>query len=129
MTQSAWTYREIDAAELAPRLGTADEPFVLDVREPAEVAKWAIAGSANVPVGQLTERIDEVPQDREVIVVCAAGGRSAMAAQVLADRGFQVANLRGGMAGWGGISDRVVIDDDGSLRVVQVRRRGKGCLS
>ena len=39
---NASTYRDIDAAELAARLGTNEEPFVLDVREPEEVAEWAI---------------------------------------------------------------------------------------
>jgi glyoxylase-like metal-dependent hydrolase (beta-lactamase superfamily II) len=128
MDEMEQTYRGIDAAELATRLGTDEEPFVLDVREPDEVAEWAIAGSVNVPLGQLADRIDAVPREREVVVICAAGGRSAVAAQVLADQGFEVANLRGGMAAWASVYDRAVIDN-GAVRVVQVRRRGKGCLS
>jgi glyoxylase-like metal-dependent hydrolase (beta-lactamase superfamily II) len=120
--------RDIDAADLAARIGTADEPFVLDVREPDEVAEWSISGSLNVPAGELPQRLDEVPDDREVVVVCAAGGRSRTAAQFLSERGLRVASLRGGMAAWGRVYDRAVIDD-GAVRVVQVRRRGKGCLS
>ena len=121
-------YRDIDAAELAARLGTDDEPFVLDVREPDEVAEWAIPGSRNVPSRQLEQRIVELPRDREVVVVCASGNRSALAADFLAGRELRVANLRGGMAAWGSVYDWVVIEFDG-VRVVQVRRRGKGCLS
>jgi glyoxylase-like metal-dependent hydrolase (beta-lactamase superfamily II) len=121
-------FREIDADELAARLGTDDEPFVLDVREPEEAAEWAITGSVNVPLGQLADWIDAVPRDREVVVMCAAGGRSAAAARVLADRGLEVANLRGGMSAWANVYDHAVIDE-GAVRVVQVRRRGKGCLS
>ena len=128
MDRHETTYRDIDAAELAARLGTDDEPMVLDVREPDEVAEWAIAGSVNVPSGELGERIAELPSDREVVVVCAAGGRSALAADLLARAGLRVANLRGGMAAWGKVYDWVVIEVD-AVRVVQVRRRGKGCLS
>ncbi len=121
-------YRDIDAAELAARLGTDDEPLVLDVREPDEVAEWAIPGVTNVPVGQLRRRIDDLPADREVVVVCASGSRSAQAADLLAQHGLRVANLRGGMQAWAGVYDWVVAETDG-VRIVQVRRRGKGCLS
>ncbi len=126
---SAPAYRDISADELAARLGGDDEPFVLDVREPFEVAEWAIAGAVNVPVGELAARLDELPRDREVVVVCASGSRSAVAADVLARHGVHVANLRGGMAAWGRVYDWVVTELDDDVRVVQVRRRGKGCLS
>ena len=71
-------YRDIDAAELAGRLGTDTEPLVLDVRDPDEVAEWAIPGSINIPVRELDRRIDELPRDREVVTVCASGNRSAV---------------------------------------------------
>ena len=128
MDNSRSAYRDIDAAELAGRLGTDDEPFVLDVREPEEVAEWAIPGSSNLPVRELANRLGELPRDREVIVVCASGNRSAVAADFLAGQGVRVANLRGGMAAWGAVYDWVVAEV-GDVRVVQVRRRGKGCLS
>ena len=122
------TYRNIDAATLAGVLGTGDEPFVLDVREPDEVAQWSIPGSVNVPLGSLERELAALPRDREIVTVCAAGGRSTKAAELLASRDFRVANLVNGMTAWGGVYDSVVIED-GALRVVQVRRRGKGCLS
>jgi glyoxylase-like metal-dependent hydrolase (beta-lactamase superfamily II) len=121
-------YRDIDAAELAGRLGTETEPLVLDVREPDEVAEWAIPGSLNIPARDVAGRLGELPRDREIVVLCAAGGRSAGAADLLARDGLRVANLRGGMAAWGAVYDWVAVDA-GSARVVQVRRRGKGCLS
>jgi glyoxylase-like metal-dependent hydrolase (beta-lactamase superfamily II) len=127
-TRSERVYRDIDAAELAGRLGTDDEPFVLDVREPDEVAEWAIPSSVNIPTRELADRIGELPREREVVVVCASGSRSALAADVLAERGLRVANLRGGLAAWGAVYDWVVVEV-GDVRVVQVRRRGKGCLS
>ena len=123
-------YRDISAAELAARLGGDDEPFVLDVREPDEVAEWAISSAVvNVPVAELPARISELPDDREIVVVCASGSRSALASDVLAQQGLRVANLRGGMAAWGALYDWVVTELDDDVRVVQVRRRGKGCLS
>jgi glyoxylase-like metal-dependent hydrolase (beta-lactamase superfamily II) len=118
----------MSAGELAGRLGAADEPFVLDVREPEEVAEWAIAGAVNIPLGRLATRAGELPRDREIVAVCASGNRSAAAADALARAGYRVANLRGGMAAWGGVYDWVTVDVD-EVRIVQVRRRGKGCLS
>ncbi|HEX5095670.1 MAG TPA: rhodanese-like domain-containing protein, partial [Acidimicrobiia bacterium] len=98
-------YRDIDAAELAARLGTADSPFVVDVREPNEFAEWSIPTAVNVPLSELPSRIDSLPRDREVVVMCAAGGRSARAAEALVDAGLHVANLRGGMSAWGAVYD------------------------
>jgi glyoxylase-like metal-dependent hydrolase (beta-lactamase superfamily II) len=122
-------YRDVSAAELAARLGTADAPLVLDVREPGEVAEWAIPGSLNIPVGEVTARTGELPLDREIVVVCASGSRSARVADALSRAGgWPVANLQGGMTAWGAVYDRVTIDLD-EARIVQVRRRGKGCLS
>jgi glyoxylase-like metal-dependent hydrolase (beta-lactamase superfamily II) len=121
-------YRDIDAAELAARLGTDAAPFVLDVRERGEFAEWSIPTATNVPLTELPARLDALPHDREVVVTCAAGGRSTQAAELLAGAGIHVANLRGGMSAWAAVYDSVVIEA-GRARIVQVRRRGKGCLS
>ena len=120
--------REIDAAELASVLGTERAPFVLDVREGPEVEAWAIPGVVNIPLGELPSRLDEVPADREVVAVCASGNRSSRATRFLASHGRDAANLRGGMAAWGAVYDTAVVEVPGA-RIVQVRRRGKGCLS
>ena len=93
-------YRDLEAAELAARLGTTNEPFVVDVREPLEFAAWSISDSVNIPLGELEERASELPDDREVVTVCASGGRSSVAAEVLSRTGRRVANLAGGMAAW-----------------------------
>jgi len=121
-------YRDAEPAELAARLGTEDEPFVLDVREPAEFAAWSIPAAVNIPLGQVPTRMAEIPTDREVVVVCAGGDRSSAAAEALSHTGRKVANLAGGMAGWAQVYDSVTLEF-GAVRVVQVRRRGKGCLS
>ena len=121
-------YRDAEPAELAARLGTPDEPFVVDVREPVEFAAWSIPSAVNIPLGELAERASEVPTDREVVTVCATGSRSSAAAEIFSRTGRKVANLAGGMAGWATAYDAVTLESD-DVRVVQVRRRGKGCLS
>lgn len=121
-------YRDLAAAELAARLGTDRAPFVVDVREPAEFSAWAIPGAVNIPLGALASRLEEVPSDRDVVSVCATGNRSALAAERLSHAGRTVANLAGGMAAWAQVYDSVTLELD-DLRVVQVRRRAKGCLS
>jgi glyoxylase-like metal-dependent hydrolase (beta-lactamase superfamily II) len=122
-------YREMSAAELAGRLGTDHEPVVLDVRDPAEVSEWKIAEAVNIPLGELPRRSGELPPDREIVAVCASGNRSTRAAEFLAQQGLHVSNLQGGMAAWALVYDSVVVEVDGNVEVVQVRRRGKGCLS
>ena len=71
-------YRDAEPAELAARLGTSDQPFVLDVREPVEFAAWSIPSAVNIPLGELEARVSEVPTDREVVTVCASGSRSSI---------------------------------------------------
>jgi glyoxylase-like metal-dependent hydrolase (beta-lactamase superfamily II) len=107
---------QISARDVAVRLGTDDEPFILDVRNPDEVAAWAIPGAVNIPLGDLAARASEIPRDHELVVVCASGGRSSQATEALSQAGFDAHNLTGGMTA-------------GAATIVQVRRRGKGCLS
>jgi glyoxylase-like metal-dependent hydrolase (beta-lactamase superfamily II)/rhodanese-related sulfurtransferase len=87
--------------ELAEDLHQAAPPFVLDVRAPRECGQTRIAGSVNIPLNQLPARIAEVPRDRRVVVHCAAGYRSAIAASLLQQHGFEnLADLAGGMQAW-----------------------------
>lgn len=121
-------YLELSAGELAGLLATEDEPFLLDVREPDEVAAWSIPGVVNIPLGQLADRLGELPRGRRVVALCASGNRSRDAVQIVSTAGFDAANLTGGMAAWAMVYDTAVLEVPGA-RVVQVRRRGKGCLS
>jgi glyoxylase-like metal-dependent hydrolase (beta-lactamase superfamily II) len=120
--------RQISAHDVAARLGTDQEPFILDVREPSEAAEWAIPGAVNIPLGELSSRAGEIPRDEAVVVVCASGGRSSQAADALARSGWDAHNLTGGMAAWGTVYDTAELRS-GAATIVQVRRRGKGCLS
>lgn len=91
---------EITASQLATELSSATAPFVLDVREPWEVAEGAISGSVNIPLGELGERANEVPRDRRVVVVCRSGSRSRAATDALDRAGWDAHNLKGGMMAW-----------------------------
>lgn len=119
---------KISAEELAARLGTEDAPFLLDVREPDEFAAWAISGARNVPLSTLEHQLTRVEKDRQVVVVCASGQRAARAVDTLRAAGIDAANLVGGMLAWSGVYDTATVAI-GPFEVVQVRRRGKGCLS
>ncbi len=93
-------YAEVDPIEVKARLARGDDVFLLDVREPDEVAAWAYPVGVNIPLGQLGERMDELPRDRTIVVACHVGGRSAMAAQALSDAGWSAENLAGGAVAW-----------------------------
>ena len=94
---------EMEPSQLKDQLGSNNPPFVLDVRESFE---WDIVnlgnfGSYLIPLGELDQRIDEIPYDREIVVHCRSGVRSAKAANILADNGFSgLHNLSGGILGW-----------------------------
>ena len=119
---------EITAAELATVLGTEQQPDLLDVREPEEFDAWALAGARNVPLSRLAPEAHGLSPGREVVVVCASGVRSARAVRALRSAGVPAVNLAGGMLAWAAVYDTATLDL-GTARVVQVRRRGKGCLS
>ena len=80
----------------------AGEPItLLDVREPWEVAYCVIEGSVTIPLGSLSSRAGELPKDRQIVVVCHHGGRSAQATTWLRHNGFDMAtNLAGGVDAW-----------------------------
>lgn len=98
MLRSAPRVDEIAAEALDRRPAAA---LVLDVREPSEYAAGHIAGSLSLPQADLAARLDAVPRDRPVYVVCHSGSRSLRAAQFLKQAGYQeVVNVRGGVRAW-----------------------------
>ncbi len=91
----------VEPAALATALSTPTAPFVLDVRNSAEVQEKRIAGATWIPLSHLWERAGEVPRGRRIVVHCAGGYRSAIAASLLEQKGFDgLGDLVGGMAGW-----------------------------
>lgn len=73
---------------------------VLDVREDDEWAAGRAPDAVHVPLGDLAARLDEVPADGPVYVVCRGGGRSARAVAFLNANGWDAVNVSGGMLGW-----------------------------
>ena len=97
--------RSMDADEARDymRKKPLDEFVLLDVRQEAEYAVGHIPGAKLIPLPDLPERLGELRSGKEVIVYCASGRRSRMAAQYLEGKGFAaVVNLAGGFNAWGG---------------------------
>jgi len=118
----------IEGDELLVRLDADPALWMLDVREADEFADWHISGSYNIPLGDLENRVSDVPRDQNVVVICAKGPRAEKAADLLFAHGIPSRVLEGGMGAWASTYDRVEADFAGAT-VVQLRRRGKGCLS
>lgn len=75
--------------------------FFLDVRGQTDWADGHVPGSVSIPLDELAGRLDEVPRDRDIVVVCALGLRSTEGAQILVEAGFSpVACLSGGLQAW-----------------------------
>jgi NADPH-dependent 2,4-dienoyl-CoA reductase/sulfur reductase-like enzyme/rhodanese-related sulfurtransferase len=75
---------------------SADDAFLLDVREPVELTVESVPGAVNIPMGQLRSRLDELPRDREIHVICRSGQRGHSATRVLLQNGFKARNISGG---------------------------------
>jgi rhodanese-related sulfurtransferase len=71
----------------------------------------------HIPLGQLADRVDELPADERIVAVCRSGSRSADATQALNDAGYDAVNLRGGMQAWARSGAEVVRDDGSPGRV------------
>jgi rhodanese-related sulfurtransferase len=91
----------ITAVALQEQLSEPRPPLVLDVRTEPEWAAGHIAGSHNIPLNQLNERLAEVPADVPVAIHCEGGYRSAIAASLLAQAGRKnVMDMVGGFKAW-----------------------------
>jgi rhodanese-related sulfurtransferase len=92
---------EIGPAALKARLESAQPPLVLDVREKWEREVARLPGTTDIPMGEIPQRLAELPRDREIVVMCHGGARSMRVAHFLAQNGFsQLANLTGGIHAW-----------------------------
>jgi len=70
--------------------------YLIDVREEHEYKEGATKGAVNIPLGEVRERISEIPTDRDIYVYCRAGLRSYIIYRLLEQKGFNVWNLDGG---------------------------------
>jgi rhodanese-related sulfurtransferase len=89
---------EIDIGELA-RLRPQGITLV-DVREPSEYTEAHVPGAQLIPLGTVPDRVDEVPTDGQIYVICAKGGRSLRAAEFYRASGIDAVNVAGGTSAW-----------------------------
>ena len=90
---------EVSVADAAKKRDAG--AFILDVRTPEEWNEYHVPGSTLIPLDQLSNRVAEVPKDKEVVVVCRSGNRSATGRDVLLKAGYpQVTSLAGGLKSW-----------------------------
>ena len=110
--------------------------FLLDVREPDEYKQWNIDGSVNIPVGKLSEEgsLNLVPKDKKIVTICPHGNRATVAKYILERYGYNAASLAGGLKAWSSsfeyASDEYPVSNESAdIKLIQIRRIGKGCMS
>lgn len=92
---------EMDVETLDKLRRDGKNPLILDVREAQELEICAIEGVLHIPMRQISARFGELPKDRDIVVVCHHGGRSAQVTMFLRNQGLDRAiNLDGGMDAW-----------------------------
>ncbi len=104
-----------------PERAAADLPadsVVLDVREPDEWASGHIESAVHIPLGQVTGRLADLPQESPLYVVCRGGGRSSRAVGYLRAQGIDAVNVAGGMQGWAAAGRPMVAIGDRSPEVI-----------
>jgi len=91
--------REISIRETASK--KVNGAYILDVRELPEFVQGHIPGAVMIPLGQLKDRLSELPTDREIVVVCLSGARSRAGLDIIREAGYtKSSNMAGGMAAW-----------------------------
>lgn len=77
-----------------------EPPLLVDVRDEWERAICAIDGATPLPMHEIVRRVGELPRERELVIVCHTGQRSAVVTSWLAQQGFRAHNLEGGVEAW-----------------------------
>ncbi len=136
------TDEDIDAVRpetLKERIDDGESVFILDVRATEEFDQWHIDGETveteNVPYFEFLMDEDDdslyegLPDDQEIVVLCAKGGSSEYVASLLKARGFTVSHLESGMNGWASIYDYTELDTETDATIAQYQRPSSGCLA
>lgn len=92
----------VTADDIAAKSRQGESFALLDVREADEWEAARIPGAMWIPLGELPQRLHELPTDREIICICRSGNRSALASRLLRASGYKTSNLQGGMLDWSG---------------------------
>lgn len=129
--------KAVTAQEISTKILEKKEMFILDVRNEDAFNDWKIDGEMithlNSPYFELLDGIesiqDKLPNDQEIVVVCAKEGSSKMVAEMVQEAGFNASYLQGGMKSWSEHLEKVKVYEDEDIEVYQFIRVGKGCLS
>ncbi|MFB5600645.1 MAG: MBL fold metallo-hydrolase [Nitrososphaeraceae archaeon] len=137
-SHSSKNKQEISPNDLKKKIDNNEDIFLLDVRTPQEYNSWKISYDNHrnpklIPIDQLfvnaSNLLKDIPQDKEIVTVCAHGNRSLMAAKLLSQFGFNVKSVSGGMAGWNKVADVAEIPvPKAPFQIWQIRRVSKGCI-
>ncbi len=93
------TFKNVSVADLKAAMNSG--ALILDVRQPEEYANGHVPGAKLLPLSDLEARIEEVPADQAVFVICRSGNRSKTASELLAAKGkHDIRNVEGGMVAW-----------------------------
>jgi glyoxylase-like metal-dependent hydrolase (beta-lactamase superfamily II) len=132
------TFKQMTAAEISKKVINKTDLFILDVRNETDFNDWKIEGQnfefLNIPYFDLLdgveEILDQIPANKEILVVCAKEGSSVMVAEMLSEAGLDVFYLKGGMKAWSEHLEPVRIGElTNGAEIFQFVRLGKGCLS
>jgi rhodanese-related sulfurtransferase len=101
---------EITVSELKARLDAGNDIQLIDVRQPDEYAFARIEGAKLIPLGEIPSRISEIDPERETVIHCKMGGRSARAIEFMQQAGYkgELKNLIGGITAWSNEIDQSV---------------------
>src|SRR5215217_8656034 len=128
---------QIKPDDLKKRIDKGYDIFILDVRTSEEHKSWKVSydrykDSSVIPIDALSsnDSLKQIPKDKESVTFCGHGNRSMTAAKTLSELGYNAKSIVGGLDGWNSIYDIASINDmDSSLRIWQIRRLSKGCMS
>lgn len=97
-----------------------NKEYILDVREEYEVSNGSIKNVVNIPLGQLRDRLNEIPKDRKIYVCCQVGLRGYIACTILNQYGYNTSNIDGGYKTYSSIknAEKLISDQDESLEVI-----------
>ena len=132
------TAQAMTAADLYESLLRGNTPLILDVRNPDDFARWHVEGRStlsvqNIPYYDFIEDADaaiaKLPQDQEILVVCAKEGSSQYVAVLLREHGIAASYLAGGILCWGNHYDTRTIASASWGRIIQIARPARGDLS
>jgi adenylyltransferase/sulfurtransferase len=100
---------EISVSELARKHDAGEDFMLLDVREPDELTIASIPWAVVIPMGDVPQRVSELPKDKPIAVLCRSGGRSGRVTQFLNENGYPNAvNVAGGILDWSKTIDPTV---------------------